>query len=86
MCIEETRGRVGLVVERMTYLSLRARGRARGAPPITAARAPADVPLLFICSVWGGCCCVNGEVTAYPRGVFGVPGTESSETRSKETL
>jgi hypothetical protein len=76
---------VGLVVERMTYLSLRAKGRARGAPPIATARAPADVALLFVCSVWGGCCCVKGELAACPRGVFGVPGTESSATRNKET-
>jgi hypothetical protein len=50
--MEETRGRVGLVVESTTCLSFRARGRARGALLAAAVRYPADgAPRLFSCSV-----------------------------------
>jgi hypothetical protein len=73
--MEDTRGRVMLVVDSTTCLSLRASGRASGAS------APADrVAVLFVCSAcdW---CCGNGELAVYPRGVLGVPGTESSAAR-----
>ena len=51
VCIEETRGRAGLVVDRTICLSPRARGRAREPPLIAAARAPAEGVPPFVCSV-----------------------------------
>ena len=78
MCIEETRGRAGLVVDRTMCLSPRARGRAREPPLIAAARAPAEDVPPFVCSVWE--ICGKGELAVHPRGVIGVAGIESSAT------
>lgn len=86
MMAEEKRGRLGLVVERTTSLSLRARGRAMGAPLAAVERAPADVPLLTNSSLWNGCCCLDGEPGACTGAPSGVLGTESSARRHKETF
>lgn len=83
MCIEETRGRAGLVVDRTMCLSPRARGRAREPPLIAAARAPAEGVAPFVCSVWE--ICGKGELAVHPSGVIGVAGIESSATGKHKT-